>query len=70
MSRRLPVSENSQVQQSQVQKKQVQQSDFYGNWHYPTSIRAGIGRINELPLACKELGMNAPLVVTDPALAA
>ncbi|WP_367240856.1 iron-containing alcohol dehydrogenase [Colwellia sp.] len=69
------MSENSQgqkslVQQSLGQQSQVQQSDFYGNWHYPTSIRAGIGRISELALACKELGMNAPLVVTDPALAA
>ncbi|WP_057832034.1 iron-containing alcohol dehydrogenase [Colwellia sp. TT2012] len=43
---------------------------FYGNWHYPTSIRAGIGRINELPSACQELSFKAPLLVTDPGLAA
>ncbi|ALO35423.1 alcohol dehydrogenase [Colwellia sp. MT41] len=43
---------------------------FYGNWHYPTSIRAGIGRINELPSACQELSFNAPLLVTDADLAA
>ncbi len=43
-------------------------TQFYANWHYPTSIRAGIGRISELPLACEELKIKAPLLVTDPAL--
>lgn len=47
----------------------MQQEQFYANWHYPTSIRAGIGRIKELPLVCQELGMKAPLLATDPALA-
>ncbi len=40
------------------------------NWNYPTRIRVGVGRIEELPSACKELGMKAPLLVTDPGLAA
>ncbi len=40
------------------------------NWNYPTAIRFGIGRISELPEACKELGMTRPLLVTDPGLAA
>ncbi|MBF0675811.1 iron-containing alcohol dehydrogenase [Pseudomonas sp.] len=40
------------------------------NWNYPTAIRVGAGRIGELPQACKQLGMNAPLLVTDPGLAA
>jgi hypothetical protein len=40
------------------------------NWNYPTNIRHGIGRINELADACKELGMHSPLLVTDPGLAA
>lgn len=39
------------------------------NWNYPTRIRVGAGRINELVDACKELGMSAPLFVTDPGLA-
>ena len=39
------------------------------NWNYPTSIRAGAGRIEELPEACGALGMHAPLLVTDPQLA-
>jgi len=40
-----------------------------GNWNYPTPIRFGPGRIKELPDACRELGMQSPLVVTDPGLA-
>ena len=41
-----------------------------GNWGYPTSIRFGAGRIRELPDACRELGVERPLLVTDPGLAA
>lgn len=44
-------------------------SNFTANWNYPTAIRAGIGRIQELPAACKELGIKAPLLLTDPGLA-
>ena len=40
------------------------------NWNYPTSVRVGAGRISELAEACKHLGMQAPLLVTDPGLAA
>jgi alcohol dehydrogenase class IV len=40
-------------------------SNLVGNWNYPTSIRFGAGRIKELPLACKELGITKPLLVTD-----
>lgn len=39
------------------------------NWNYPTSIRVGAGRVNELATACQSLGMRAPLLVTDPSLA-
>ncbi len=45
-------------------------SSLSGNWNYPTSIRFGAGRIRELPDACKQLGMQRPLLVTDPGLAA
>lgn len=38
------------------------------NWNYPTSIRFGAGRLQELPEACRELGMARPLLVTDPGL--
>ncbi len=41
-----------------------------GNWNYPTKIRFGAGRIAELRVACRELGMKRPLIVTDPGLAA
>jgi alcohol dehydrogenase class IV len=40
-----------------------------GNWNYPTSMRFGVGRISELPDACKQLGFKKPLLVTDPGLA-
>jgi alcohol dehydrogenase class IV len=40
-----------------------------GNWNYPTLIRFGAGRIRELPDACRTLGMQKPLIVTDPGLA-
>ena len=39
------------------------------NWNYPTAIRFGTGRIAELPDACRALGMERPLFVTDPGLA-
>lgn len=38
------------------------------NWNYPTSVRVGSGRASEIPAACSELGMKAPLLVTDPGL--
>lgn len=40
------------------------------NWNYPTNIKQGAGRISELAEHCKQLGMTAPLLVTDPGLAA
>jgi alcohol dehydrogenase class IV len=39
------------------------------NWNYPTAIRFGAGRITELAQACRDLGMERPLLVTDPGLA-
>ena len=38
------------------------------NWNYPTTVRAGPGRISELPAICKEFDIAAPLLVTDPGL--
>ena len=38
-------------------------------WNYPTAIRFGVGAIAELPEACRALGMQNPLFVTDPILA-
>jgi alcohol dehydrogenase class IV len=39
-----------------------------GNWNYPTTIWAGPGRIAELPIACAQVGMKQPLIVTDEGL--
>lgn len=39
------------------------------NWSFPTAIRFGAGRIGELPDACRQLGMQRPLLVTDPGIA-
>lgn len=38
------------------------------NWNYPTAIRFGAGRINELAEACAAAGIARPLFVTDPGL--
>jgi alcohol dehydrogenase class IV len=40
------------------------------NWSYPTAVRFGPGRIAELAVAVRSAGMNRPLFVTDPGLAA
>ncbi len=40
-----------------------------GNWNYPTAIKFGVGRISELAECCRNLGMEHPLLVTDPGLA-
>ena len=39
------------------------------NWNYPTAMRVGPGRLSELPDVCKEVGIVAPLLVTDSGLA-
>ncbi len=38
------------------------------NWNFPTKIRFGAGRIDELPDACAAAGITRPLLVTDPGL--
>ncbi|WP_346017035.1 iron-containing alcohol dehydrogenase [Pseudenhygromyxa sp. WMMC2535] len=39
-----------------------------GKFNYPTPYRIGPGRARELPDACRELGIERPLIVTDPGL--
>lgn len=39
------------------------------NWSYPTAIRFGAGRINEIADACRAAGITKPLLVTDKGLA-
>ena len=40
------------------------------NWNYPTNILVGAGRIVEIAALCKTHGITAPLIVTDPGIAA
>lgn len=47
----------------------MNKTNLMSNWNYPTRIRVGAGRISELADACRELGIKAPLIVTDPGLA-
>ncbi len=42
---------------------------MHADWSYPTLIRFGAGRISELATACKSVGMQRPLLVTDPGVA-
>ena len=39
------------------------------NWNYPTTIWVGKDRIKDLSIACKNLNINKPLLVTDSGLA-
>ncbi len=40
-----------------------------GNWSFPTAVTFGVGTIRRLPDACREEGINRPLLVTDAGLA-
>ena len=39
-----------------------------GNWNYPTAMKAGAGRLADVPALCREYGIVNPLIVTDPGL--
>ena len=39
------------------------------NWNYPTTVWFGQGRVKDLHIACKNLGITKPLFVTDKDLA-
>lgn len=41
-----------------------------GNWSYPTTIKFGAGRLQELSTVSRDLGLTNPLFVTDKGLAA
>lgn len=45
-------------------------ASYSNNWSYPTNVRVGAGRLKELAKCCRQLGMQSPLLVTDPGLAA
>ncbi len=40
------------------------------NWNFPTSISLGAGCINDVVDECRALGIERPLIVTDPGLSA
>jgi len=39
------------------------------NWNYPTTMWVGENRIEDIGLACKELNIKRPLLITDSGLA-
>jgi len=43
---------------------------YTANWNYPTNVKVGQGRILELAGFCTTMGMQSPLLITDPGLAA
>lgn len=43
---------------------------YTANWNYPTNVKVGVGRISELAELSTAMGMQAPLLITDPGLAA
>ena len=45
-------------------------ANFRGDWLFPTEIRFGVDRIDELAELCRRAGVSRPLVVTDRSLAA
>lgn len=47
----------------------MQTIDQTGAWHFPTAVRFGAGVIAGLPEACRSLGMQRPLLITDGGLA-
>ncbi|MEM6582540.1 MAG: iron-containing alcohol dehydrogenase [Pseudomonadota bacterium] len=44
-------------------------AELITSWNYPTSVLAGAGAIRQLADCCKKLGLQRPMLVTDPALA-
>ena len=38
------------------------------NWNYPTPIWFGLNRVNEVQIACNNLNIKNPLIVTDPGI--
>ncbi|MFV2040207.1 MAG: iron-containing alcohol dehydrogenase, partial [Acidimicrobiales bacterium] len=41
---------------------------YTANWSYPTAIRFGVGRVNEVGDVCSERGLRPPLLLTDTGL--
>ena len=46
----------------------MRNTTLVGNFNYPAPYRIGLGRVSELADACVELGIERPLIVTDPGI--
>jgi len=46
-------------------RPKIKLSETQADWHHPTTIRFGVGRRKEIPLACWSLGISSPLIITD-----
>lgn len=44
--------------------------NYTANWNYPTNVKVGAGRITELAGICQAMGMQSPLLITDPGIGA
>ncbi len=44
--------------------------NYSANWNYPTNVKVGAGRITELAALCQAMGMQSPLLITDPGIGA
>jgi len=46
-------------------RPQIKLAQTKSDWHHPTHIRFGPGRMDEIPDICWQLGICSPLIVTD-----
>ena len=60
--------DNKELEDKEFDVKTFDRNKFNADWNYPTNIRQGLGKIANLPSYCRELGMQSPLIVTDPVL--
>ena len=51
--------------QSRINGKNVLTVKYHADWSYPTEVRFGVGRINELPEVSNKLKISRPLLITD-----
>jgi alcohol dehydrogenase class IV len=49
--------------------RQIVTAHLTGAWNFPTRVLTGVGRIRDLPGACRANGIGKPLLVTDKGLA-
>lgn len=52
-----------------ISTQMLREVELTANWNYPTAVRFGAGRSEEIPEACAANGVRKPLLVTDTVLA-